>query len=206
MKNAIFAVLLLSTLFLLSCDNDIHNLEDEKANQSDLREGDIMDKKDCFEFEYPIGILFPNEKVAIAKDEDEFYVALKKWYKENPKGKDKPGLQYPLDVYFKGDIKKTINNEKEMISLKKYCDDKDENTDKDCFKMVFPLSYEMPDGAIITGENDDAINTDMKAWYEANSSSKEKPSLVYPVDVILKDGSTMTVNNESEMIQLKKDC
>ncbi len=206
MKNIILSTLLLGTLFLLSCDNDSYSFEDEKANQSDIREGDIMDKKECFELEFPVGIKFPNQKVTTAKGEDEFYAALKKWYKENPKEKEKPGLKYPVHVLFKGDIKKTISSENEMISLKKYCDDKKGGIDKDCFSMVYPLSYEMPDGVQITGENEDEVNAAMKAWYESNSSSKEKPSLLYPVDVTLKDGSTFTINNETEMIKLKKDC
>jgi len=207
MKNNTLLLFLLSFCFLLSCSSDSKDFVDDKTDKNELREGDVMNKKECFEIEYPIGIVFPNEKVTTVSDEDEFHDILKAWYKENPKEKEKPSLSYPVKVNFKEDIQKTINNEKEMMLLKEYCDKKGTKTDKPCFKLVFPISYEMPDGAIISGDNHEDIKTDLKAWYESNTGSKEKPSLVYPVDVILEDGSTMTINNEDEMIALKKkDC
>ncbi len=206
MKNSILSILFLSVLLFVSCDDDSNNFGDDKANTNELREGDVMNKKDCFEFEYPIGIIFPDEKVINAEDEEGFYAAIKKWYKANPKEKEKPGLQYPLQVIFKGDISKTISSEKEMIGLKKYCDDKDGEFGNACFDMVYPISYEMPDGMIVSGENEKELGLAIKSWYEANSGSKEKPSLVYPVDVVLEDGSIVTINNEDDMIKLKKGC
>ena len=200
MKNHILFILLLSVILLSSCQNDL-SLLDDKDSDSELREGNIMDKKDCFEIEYPIGLIFPDDKIVNIKDEEGFYDTIKKWYKANPKEKEKPGLKYPIQVNFKGDISKSINNEKEMESLKKYCDGKSE-----CFAIVYPLSYEMPDGVIVSGESEEEVNAAMKSWYEVNPDSKEKSSLIYPVDVIQKDGSTVTINDESEMIEIKKDC
>jgi len=206
MKYSFFGFLIFSILILVSCGNDNSNFENDKAFESELREGDVMSQKDCFEFEYPIGLVFPDGKVESINEEDEYYKVLKIWYKSNPKDKEKPGLEYPVNVIFKGEKTKTISNEKEMIDLKKYCDDKDGKDDEACFEMVYPLSYEMPDGVLITGENEDELNTAIKAWYEMNPDSKEKYRLVYPVDVLLKDGSTVTIENEAEMIELKKDC
>ena len=201
MKKSTLFILLLSVCFFSSCHTDSSLLEIEKDSDNALREGDIMDKKDCFEIEYPIELIFPDDKVATIENEEDFYYTIKKWYKVNPKEKEKPSLKYPVNVNFEGDISKSINSEKDMISLKKYCDDKAE-----CFAIVYPLSYEMPDGVVVTGESEDEVNTAMKSWYEANSSSKEKPSLIYPVDVVLTDGSTITIDNEAEMIEMKKEC
>jgi hypothetical protein len=36
--------------------------------------------------------------------------------------------------------------------------------------------------------------------------TKERPVLQYPVDVTLRDGTTITVNNVDEMHTLKEDC
>lgn len=166
-----------------------------------------MSKKDCFEFEFPIGILFPDGKTEHVLGEDDFYKVLKQWYKKtDSKDKEKPGLEYPVNVIFKGEIIKTISNEKEMIDLKKFCEDKDGKEDVSCFEIVYPLSYMMPDGTIVTGESKETLSTEIKAWYKANPDSKEKYEIIYPVDVILKDGTTITINDEAEMIDLKKDC
>ena len=115
-------------------------------------------------------------------------------------------MEYPLTVIFKGDLEKTIPSEKEMYSLKEYCDGKEFSKKDDCFEIVYPIEYEMPDGSVIQGKNEDEANANMKSWYKMHPDSKEKPNLVYPVDVLLKDESTKTINNEDEMIKLKKDC
>lgn len=70
------------------------------------------------------------------------------------------------------------------------------------FKLVLPVSYTMPDGSIITIENKED-RMQIKEWYEANPEVTEKPTLNYPVEIIYKNGKTVTVNNAEEMKKLK---
>ena len=53
-----------------------------------------------------------------------------------------------------------------------------------CFKFEYPLSYSMPDGSIITGNNRKEICVAMKGWYEINEKTKTKPQLVFPVTIL----------------------
>ena len=64
----------------------------------------------------------------------------------------------------------------------------------------------MADGALVTGDDEEAVNTALKSWYAAHPLSKEKYELVYPVDVMFEDGETMEIVDEAEMILLKKEC
>ncbi len=82
--------------------------------------------------------------------------------------------------------------------------DKDEK--EDCFELLYPITYNMPDGSTITGNNEEEVETALKAWYDAHSNSEEKPVLQYPVDAIFKDATTKTINNEEEMEAAKKSC
>ncbi len=43
-------------------------------------------------------------------------------------------------------------------------------------------------------------------WCKANPKSTEKPSLNYPVDVIYRDDTTATINDEAEMKAAKESC
>jgi len=63
----------------------------------------------------------------------------------------------------------------------------------------------MPDGSTITVENEDDRG-EIKDWYEANPDVKEKPELQYPVDIIFKDGTIKTINNEEEMKSAYEYC
>ncbi|MFT6320184.1 MAG: hypothetical protein ACJAT4_001106 [Granulosicoccus sp.] len=85
--------------------------------------------------------------------------------------------------------------------------DKDYDKDKEaCIELVYPISYTMPDGVIISGD-EEAIETEMKAWYLANPISEEKPILSYPVEyIILLTDETKTAENEDELLFAKKDC
>lgn len=78
--------------------------------------------------------------------------------------------------------------------------------DGKCFDFVYPISYMMPDGSIITGDSEEEINLAIKAWYEANPGVKEKPILQYPVDIIYEDGTIQTINNEEEMKSAYENC
>lgn len=80
------------------------------------------------------------------------------------------------------------------------------NKDGICFEMVYPVSYDMPDGTVITGNNEEEIWTPMKVWHEAHPDSEEKPELQYPVDLIFEDGTEKTIENNEEMAWAKKGC
>ena len=76
-----------------------------------------------------------------------------------------------------------------------------------CFNLVFPVTFDMPDGSTITvTSNDEDGWTEIKAWYEANPDSEERPTLQYPVDITYRDGTTQTINNDEEMRIAKEDC
>jgi len=65
----------------------------------------------------------------------------------------------------------------------------------------------MPDATTITGDDEAAVEAAMKTWYEANPTSEEKPTLIYPVDyIVLETEETLTAQNEDELIFAKKDC
>ena len=74
-----------------------------------------------------------------------------------------------------------------------------------CFDFMYPISYLMPDGSILTIENKGDI-VEIKNWYRVNLEVKEKPTLLYPVDIIWRDGTIQTINNEEEMMNAYKQC
>jgi hypothetical protein len=82
-------------------------------------------------------------------------------------------------------------------------DGKDRN---ECFKLLYPVTYIMPDSSSITGNDKEEIGTAIKSWYEANPDSRERPALQYPVDVIFEDGTTATIANDEEMQSIIAGC
>lgn len=81
---------------------------------------------------------------------------------------------------------------------------KDGDKDK-CFEFVLPITYIMPDGSTITIENKEDWDK-IKAWYKVNPDVKERPELQYPVDIIFRDRTTLTINNEGELKAAYERC
>ena len=145
--------------------------------------------------------------ITVSNEED--WDAIKDWYEANPDSEEKPELQFPVNVEFDDEIV-TVNSEEELRELKQECW-LDENDKRECFYLVFPVTYIMPDGSTITVEtkDDDAGWQLIKNWYDANPDSDERPTLQFPVDITYEteDGdTTFTVNNDEEMIYVKSRC
>jgi len=138
------------------------------------------------------------------------YEAPKLGYEVNMRGVLPTNLGEKEDVFF-------AKNGRELISKKGFNDY--DKSGKDGYKVekkskkvhpfefVFPISFTMPDGISVTVNNKEDIKSSLKSWYDANPDSKEKPELVFPVDVIIKskDGEeTLTISSKEEMQELRK--
>lgn len=75
-----------------------------------------------------------------------------------------------------------------------------------CFELVFPISLEFPDGTTASIEDYDGLRTAIQEWKEANPDAEEKPSLVFPIDVLSEEGELITVTNQEELRALKQEC
>jgi len=76
---------------------------------------------------------------------------------------------------------------------------------RSCFKIAFPFSVTMPDDSVIALESraDKAL---IRAWYEANPDSTEKPELVYPIEIEYQDGTIAIINSREEYVQARQEC
>ena len=98
-----------------------------------------------------------------------------------------------------------LKKDKDFDFEKDKYETKKDGDKEDCFELVYPITYTLPDGTTVTGENEESVWLAIKDWYEANPDVEAKPELNYPIDIII-DGTTQTINNEEEMITAKKDC
>ena len=84
--------------------------------------------------------------------------------------------------------------------------DKDDKEGWECFKLVFPIIFMMPDGSNTTVTSDDEQSwAELKIWYEANPDIEEKPSLQYPV-VLSYTEANVTIENDEEMREAYHRC
>ena len=201
--------------------NNIDEMNDLYRNcrrgKSDWGRDEDLDQR-CFSILYPVTYLMPDgTELNVTEDTESGWSEVKAWYEANPDSDQKPYLQYPVDIIFEteaGNESLTINNEEEMWIAKERCRGYGEGEDWDeeepCFEFDYPITYLMPDGTELNViEDTESGWSEVKAWYEANPDSDQKPYLQYPVDIIFETeagNESLTINNEEEMWIAKERC
>ena len=162
--------------------------------------------KRCFKFVFPLTFSL-GETSYTANDYQEFRDAMKANYEETGE-KQKPVFVFPIQIQFgRGDEVETvtINSDDELKEAFQAC--RGEEDDKKCFTFGFPVSFTMPDGTVLTVENYKHLEEKMVAYYESYTREKLSPEVVFPVDLMFEDGSSLTVNSPEEMKQAwKENC
>ena len=78
--------------------------------------------------------------------------------------------------------------------------------DWECFTLEFPVSFNMPDGSLVTVEADDEENwAEIKTWYETNQDSEERPTMQFPVGILF-DEESLVIENQEEMRSAYQEC
>jgi len=184
--------------------NEVYfNLEGRKLKSK--RDRGDKDGFKCFELVLPATFVMPDGSTITVEDENG-YMAVRDWYANNSDSKEKPTLQYPVNIIYRDGDTQTINNNEEMGNTKADCRKwDDDKKDWGCFRLVYPITFIMQDGSPIS-MIDKKDWTELKSWYEENPDKEEKPALEYPVNIIYRDGDTKTINNDEEMASAKEDC
>ena len=179
----------------------------KRGEKSDWDRDDDKGDWKCFDLVLPVTYVMPDgSTITVSSDDEDDWVQLKSWYDANPNSEEKPTLQYPVDISFEtrdGSITVTVTNDEEMRNAYLRCGGRDDDN-RECFELVLPVSFVMPDGSTITVENDSGW-VDLRNWYETNPDSEGRPELQYPVDILF-DDETVTINNAEEMNMVKREC
>ena len=162
--------------------------------------------KRCFKFVFPLSFTIGDqEAIYTVNNYRELRDRLKTNYQETGV-KMKPDFTYPIQIQYKGEEESVeINSEEELKAAFQSC--RGEQNDKKCFTFGFPVSFTMPDGSILTAEDEEDLEEKMKAFYESYEGRKKRPRVVFPVDIMFEDGSSLTVNSVQEMKQAwRENC
>ena len=184
--------------------NEIYfNLEGRKLNsEKDTRDKDGFK---CFELILPFTFIMPDASSITIEHEDD-YMTIRDWYSNNLDSEEKPVLDYPVSVIYKDGSVIAINNDEDMEDKKSDCKKwDDDEKDWECFSIVYPITFTMPDGSTIS-MLDEGDWDELKSWYDENLDAEEHPALNYPIEIIHKDGTSQTISNDDEMSAAKYDC
>ena len=187
-------MLILSCLFLISCEKSIF-INSDKIFFDDELISMIQQSNDKSEVQYDE--LPENTKTYINTDlPDEIFLSE---LKANGLGYE---LTYAKSGYEDNEFQKVYFN----LTGKKLKSSKEKKY-SDCIKLVFPITFNMPDYTDITvTDNSEQGWFNLKNWYLNHPDTKFEWDLQYPVEIIHNDTELISVNDFEEMIELKKSC
>lgn len=98
------------------------NLEGRMLRLEGHRDKYGKDRKECFDFVYPVTMVMPDGSTITGNNREELGLAIKSWYEANPDSEEKPELQYPVEVTFEDGTTAIITNDEDMKRAYKACE------------------------------------------------------------------------------------
>ncbi len=197
----------------LSTSNGVFDFVDESLYT--LQESGNIGNYGCYELVFPVSVEFPDATTVEVNDYDELRAEVQAWKEANPDIEGRPSFVFPIEVISEEGEVITVNDSDELRALKIECGGGKFGKHgkkghrfkcKPCFNLVFPVSIEYPDGTTAEAADRKELKTLIREWKQANPGSDERPTLVFPIDVVMEDGSIVTVNSIEELKELRESC
>ena len=180
------------------------NLDEEWDGEMQRFRGKVR----CFEFVFPITLIYPNGDTQEIADKEALREAMRTWKENNPDATERPVLSFPFDVVLKDGSTQTILTEEQLEALKEECHINRPPMPhfKLCFTPVFPITLSFPNGDTQEVLDMEALRTALHNWKLENPDATEKPVIVFPIEIELEDGTVVEVASFDELKEYLKDC
>ena len=198
---------------LSSCEDRDDDGDRDEGDRGDDDDRDDTDRDNsCFEFVYPISFTMP-DGTTISGTARELTAQIADWYENNPRSDREPEHVFPVSiVWIQSDEEFVVENLETLEAAYERCENLDEDDDggrdemEDCVEFVYPLSVEMPDGTILSG-NQETLRSNIAEWLEAHPDARQTWSLVFPLDIIIPTrDAVITVQSEAELDRYNSLC
>ena len=184
---------------------------EEEENNNDEENEDEWDEDDeaCFNFIYPISYEMPDGSILSGESEENLWASIEEWFELNGETDREIKLVYPVLIIFQDkDEVFTVTNDEELERMYQACeDDEHDDYERPCFKFIYPLSYELPDGTIVSVESLEEFSMVVREWFETHDEVDAHFALIFPVRIIFDDrDEILTIENNEALERVRRDC
>ncbi len=214
--NALLALFVTGMMSSCSDENSTVDVDNYVIETTfEIQKAFKIGKPGCYELVFPVTLEFPDATTAEVDSYENLKETVRAWKEANTEVDGRPSLEFPVDVLSQDGELITINEKSELVELAKECisDYRDGPRDhhrlgkfRACFRLVMPLSIELPSGIIVEVQNYQQLKNVLREWKMNNPNATERPHLVYPLTIAFEDGSTQEIASPEELRQAKKDC
>lgn len=169
----------------------------------------------CYELVFPVTVNFPDGTAFEVASYDELKETVRTWREDNLDVRGRAMFAFPFEVLNEDGEMITVTNRQDLFELRRSCGRSifDRRGPRGhakrpmfCFKPVFPLSVEFPDGTIEEVSDVEALRELRAAWRADNPGPQNRLKLVFPMEVEFENGTTTTVESPQDVRELKESC
>lgn len=211
-----FAAVAALGLFFTACEKTTTTTSEEVENYTDramfeLQERAGCGKRGCFEFVFPITVVFPDATEAEVADYEALREAVHAWKTDNPDATERPTFAFPIEVVSQDGEVISVADATALMELRQLCrrdfgHHRPGHGGRHCFRLAFPLDVAFPDGTTATADNPRALQEMLREWRHNNEGAEERPELVFPLTVSMQDGTEVEVESKEALHELKQSC
>ena len=159
---------------------------------------------ECMKPVFPFTLVFPDSTTQVVNDVEEMRMAISDWRAANPSVPGTTHIQFPYDVRLQDSTVVTVYSKEDVDAILSDCNV--EPPYGPCIRVVFPITLNYPDG---TGEeiaDMQSLRDAIEAWNAAHPDDTTRPEIAFPHEIILPNGSTVTVDNKEQLAQFLRSC
>ncbi len=188
-------------------DDQAALLSDCRADRPDLP---VLEIRPCIKLIYPVEIAFPDGSTAEAGDRRATLNLLIRWREENPDAESRPELVYPVEVELRDGAIEMVNSAEEFAALREGCPGRRAGRIllgvRDCFRVQFPLAFELPSGRTIRVANRSELRRFLHRRNSGPRPSRRHPQLVFPIEIKFEEGQTAKIEDEDALREAIASC
>lgn len=211
-----FAALTALALFFTACEKQTATNTAEVENYTDLAMFELQERagcgqRGCFEFVFPITVVFPDATEVEVEDYESLREAIHTWKTDNPDAAERPTFAFPIEVVSEDGDVISVEDEAALMKLRQRCrrnfgPHRPGHGGNHCFRLVYPLDVAFPDGSTDTADGPHELQYLLRKWRHDNPDAEERPELVFPLKVKMKDGTEVEVDSKEALKELKESC
>jgi len=161
----------------------------------------------CFNIVFPLTLAFPDGTEVTVADREELRTTIREWREANPDAEERPTLAYPFDVELQDGTTITVASDEDRADLRDVCEGAvGDGHGRRCFRINYPIDVAFPDGTTLSVESREEALTAIMDWVEANPDATERPAIVFPITVTLRNGETREVESMEQLRRLRRLC
>ncbi len=211
----IFSKILILFILTVSCRNELnestYNIDSNQliANSKisnlihniSLNDGsldNILDNASCFSIKLPVTIMIDDQPTIMINSKDDFK-SIEKTFTENEDNPNQIIFSYPITLIFSDFSEISISNAEQLKNQVEQCSTQIEDEDIECIDFLYPFSVSFFDARkelieTITFSSDKSL-----FQFISNISSEDIAEIQFPINIILPDNSTNTINDLDQL-------